>query len=242
MESIILAAGRGQRMEGFAKPFFKPLLEVNGLPLITYAAEYASAAGATRATVVASESNADDIKKSLKMYASWVDVVIQSEPRGPGDATLIGLGNTDCKSVMLLMSDNLMNADAVSQMAITAMINDADAIGVARVPLERADRFTRVREWEDGTCTYVEGVPVSAEDETTVGNAIVWCGPLIFERATAIDVLNNVQASVNVNSGEFKIGPYLNKIMRLNTLVADVGAMDVGIPAAYIEQIKKNND
>jgi hypothetical protein len=51
-----------------------------------------------------------------------------------------------------------------------------------------------------------------------------------------------VQASVNVNSGEFKIGPYLNKIMRLNTLVADVGAMDVGIPAAYIEQIKKNND
>jgi NDP-sugar pyrophosphorylase family protein len=229
-------------MEGFAKPFFKPLLEINGIPLITYAAEYASSAGATRVTVVASESNADDIKKSLKMYASWVDVVIQNEPRGPGNATLIGLGNTDCKSIMLLMSDNLMNADAVSQMATAAMINDADAVGIARVPLERADRFTRVREWEDGTYTYVEGVPVSAEDESTNGAAVVWCGPLIFERATAIDVLNNAQASVNTDTSEFKIGPYLNKIMRLNTLLADVGAMDVGIPAAYIEQIKKNND
>jgi choline kinase len=242
MESVILAAGKGQRMEGFAKPFFKPLLEINGIPLITYAAEYASSAGATRVTVVASESNADDIKKSLKMYASWVDVVIQNEPRGPGNATLIGLGNTDCKSIMLLMSDNLMNADAVSQMATAAMINDADAVGIARVPLERADRFTRVREWEDGTYTYVEGVPVSAEDESTNGAAVVWCGPLIFERATAIDVLNNAQASVNTDTSEFKIGPYLNKIMRLNTLLADVGAMDVGIPAAYIEQIEKNND
>ena len=52
MEAVILAAGRGQRMEGLARPFYKPLLEVNGMSLVAYAVEYASASGAQRVTVV----------------------------------------------------------------------------------------------------------------------------------------------------------------------------------------------
>jgi bifunctional N-acetylglucosamine-1-phosphate-uridyltransferase/glucosamine-1-phosphate-acetyltransferase GlmU-like protein len=242
MESVILAAGRGQRMEGIAKPFFKPLLEINGIPLITYAAEYASSAGATRVTVVASDANADDIKKALKMYASWVDVVIQSEPRGPGNATLIGLNNTDCASVMLLMSDNIMNTATVSQMATAAMINDTDAVGTAQVRLARADRFTRVRISADGHHSYVEGIPLSIEDESSKDTATVWCGPLIFNRGTAVTVLTSAQDAANGEAGEFKIGPYLNKIMRPGALLMDVNAMDVGIPAAYTEQLKRKND
>jgi GTP:adenosylcobinamide-phosphate guanylyltransferase len=38
-------------MEGLAKPFYKPLLEINGMPLVAYAVEYASASGVERVRV-----------------------------------------------------------------------------------------------------------------------------------------------------------------------------------------------
>jgi choline kinase len=242
MEAVVLAAGKGQRMEGFAKLFFKPLLEINGMPLIAYAVEYASAAGATKVTVVAAKSNIEDIEQALKMYASWVTTIVQHEPTGPGDAALIGLENTVDKSVMLLMSDNIMNSNAVSMMATRAVIEDIDAVGVLHVPISKAGRFTRIRRGTNGALKYVESVEVSHLDETGPGVATVWCGPLIFKRDTAINVLRREKINAVKDAKEFKIGPYLNEIMRKGALLVDVGAMDVGIPAEYTQQIEKSND
>lgn len=242
MESVILAAGRGQRMEGVAKPFFKPLLEINGMPLIAYAAEYASAAGASHVTVVASPNNVDDIKNALAMYASWVTVVVQPAPAGPGDAALIGLANTSDSSVMLLMSDNIMNSHAVSQMATKAMIDNVDAVGVLHIPIEKASRFTRIRTAESGFYQFVEGLDIEPADESSPGKSTVWCGPLIFDRERAVEVLQQEKTDHGSDLLELKIGPYLNKIIRKDALLADVGAMDVGIPSEYTEQLKRKND
>lgn len=242
MESVILAAGRGQRMEGVAKPFFKPLLEINGMPLVAYAAEYASAAGASRVTVVASSNNADDIERALKNYASWITVVVQPNPTGPGDATLIGLENCTEESVILLMSDNIMNSNAVSQMATKAMVERIDAVGVLHVPVEKAGRFTRIRTDKQGTHTFVEGIEIEDSDESLPGISTVWCGPLIFDRKIAIETLKTAKQTQAANLSEFKIGPHLNNIIRKDALLIDVSAMDVGIPSAYTEQLKRKND
>lgn len=241
MEAVILAAGRGQRMEGLAKPFYKPLLEINGMPLVAYAVEYASASGVERVTVVASSANYNDISEALSSYSKWVRLVVQEEPAGPGHATMIGLSDAVHDQTMLLMSDNVMDQDIVVDMAFNSRVNQTDAIGVRTVTLEQASRFTRIQHAHSDNENYkfVEGTAVGIDDIWIDGNVKVWCGPVVFQTSRAFDVLSNEWAN-RKESSEMKIGPYLNTIMRWPTHLYDVKAFDVGIPSAYIAS--KNGD
>ena len=254
MDAIILAAGRGQRMAGYSMPFFKPLLEVNGITLLAYAAEYASAAGAEKAVVVVSPHNIDRVKKVLAQYSSWIEIVIQEEPCGPGHATLLGLKHVSstAKRSMLLMSDNIMDLDKVVNMAVDSEIHGADAIGVRSVPLSQAVRFTRVRKVYGGgsvntpAYAFVEGVPLEESDIDQSQSARVmskvWCGPVIFDTKKAVSVLSAEWEGRDEASSELKIGPHLDRILTWPVHLHDVNAMDVGVPADFemaIEEAKK---
>lgn len=242
MESVILAAGRGQRMEGVAKPFYKPLLEINGIPLLVYAAEYASAAGALRVTVVVSPHNIGDVEKVLKPYIPWVRIVVQEDPLGPGHAALVGLDQVTEDKTMLLMSDNIMDSAAVVSMATRCAIENKDAVGIRVVNPDQARRFTRVRCQDDGVLTYVEGGEIGEKDFWPgLGGSEkvkVWCGPLVFNSAKCRDVLRAEFALLDAQNSELKIGPYLNKIIGEDPILVDVQSMDVGIPSVYSELTK----
>lgn len=242
MESVILAAGRGQRMEGVARPFYKPLLEINGIPLLVYAVEYASAAGALRVTVVVSPHNIDDVEKVLEPYIPWVRIIVQEEPLGPGHAALIGLDQVTEAKTMLLMSDNIMDSASVVLMATKCAVENKDAVGIRIVNPVQARRFTRVRCQDGGAFTYVEGTEIDEKDFwpglDQRENVKVWCGPLIFDSAKCREVLRNEFALLETPEGELKIGPYLNKIIGEDAVLMDVQSMDVGIPSAYSELAK----
>jgi len=241
LEAVILAAGRGQRMEGLAKPFYKPLLEINGMPLVAYAIEYASAAGAELVTVVTSTSNHDDIAEAVSSYSRWARLVVQEEPAGPGHATLVALLEAEFEQTMLLMSDNIMNQNEVVEMAMHSRITGTDAVGVRTVTPEQASRFTRIQDKKSDKSkyTFVEGTPIGEEDTWHDGSGVkVWCGPLIFDTGTAIRVLADAWIGRDHdNVSEMKIGPHLNKIMLKDPQLFDVAAFDVGIPSAYIAQM-----
>lgn len=238
MEAVILAAGKGQRMKGISKPFFKPLLEINGIPLIAYAVDYALEAGATHVVVVVSPKNEKAMLKVLARYSTRVSVAIQHKPLGPGDAALIGLRRVGGDTAMLLMSDNLMNTDKVKQLAAACSEHETSGIGVRVVSLEQASRFTRVRNLGQGEYSYVEGVELSNEDIWPGTDKVyVWCGPLIFKTTAALLTLQSASASQGDKDVELKIGPYLAKILGSYVTIADVDAMDVGIPSAYLEKV-----
>ena len=231
MEAVILAAGRGQRMVGVAKPFYKPLLEVNGLSLLAHSAEYAAAAGIERAVVVASPHNVDDIEHALDACSIKTTIMIQHDPSGPGHAALVGLSAIHSERCMLLLSDNIMDKTAVVSMVNKCKQEDANAVAICDVDRAQASRFTRIRNNVNGLYSYEETTPITDEDLWEPnGNIVkVWCGPLIFDTRRAIGALSTVENT----AGELKIGPHLTKIMRSPTLLVDVNAMDVGIPLAY---------
>lgn len=238
LEAVVLAAGRGQRMKGISKPFFKPLLEINGIPLIAYAVDYALTAGATRVVVVVSPKNKDAMAETLARYGDLVSVAVQPKPLGPGHATLIGLYSVTDDTTMLLMSDNLMDADKVKEMTVECTTSGSSGIGIRVVSLEQASRFTRVRSNDSDAYAYVEGTQVTHEDIWPgTDKAHVWCGPLIFQTASARSALENALNSGSGKNEELKIGPYLSQILGPQVVVADVNAMDVGIPSAYLEKI-----
>lgn len=250
VDAVILAAGRGQRMLGYTAPFFKPMLEVNGITLLAYAVEYAAAAGAERTVVVASPHNKEQVANVVKPYASWVQVVTQEEPRGPGHAVLTGVSAIDdSRKVMLLMSDNIMKQEKVVELAITAQTLNADAVGVRTVLAEQASRFTRIRaKWADGVARqhayeFAEGVALVDRDYTAGDNgrlsSLVWCGPVIADTKRVSTVLQREWSRAAGASEELKIGPYLTEILRYPTYLLDVDAMDVGVPAAFEAAIEE---
>jgi bifunctional N-acetylglucosamine-1-phosphate-uridyltransferase/glucosamine-1-phosphate-acetyltransferase GlmU-like protein len=225
-------------MEGLSKPFFKPLLEINGIPLVRYAVEYASIAGATKVTVVVSPHNGEAIAQALAQYADWISVAVQEEPLGPGHAALVGLRQVTDDKTMLLMSDNIMSIDSVQKMAFDCEMRNSDGVGVRMVSLDQASRFTRIRKLSKDSYTFVEGIEVSAEDIwPSRDKVVVWCGPVIFESDTATSVLRKAYKARKSDNAELKIGPYLSKIVRYPAVLTDVEAMDVGIPSAYLEKL-----
>lgn len=223
-------------MAGVAKPFYKPLLEINGMSLLAHSANYAKAAGAERVHIVASPHNVDDIEAALAANDADISISIQHEPLGPGHAALVGLSSVRSEKCLLLLSDNIMDESAVVGMVNQCKSQNVDAVAVCDVSREQASRFTRVRRaGESDAYVYEETTPVTDDDLWTDGvdTVRVWCGPLVFNTIRAIGVLGHAENT----GGELKIGPHLTKIMRSPTLLVDVKAMDVGIPSEY-ESIK----
>lgn len=231
MEAVILAAGRGQRMTGIAKPFYKPLLEINGLSLLAHSVQYAIAAGIEKVCVVASPQNVHDIEAAIVDAGLEVSIAIQHEPLGPGHAALVGLSAVRSQRCALFLSDNIMDEQLVVDMIHECRLNDLDAVATCDVHRAQASRFTRVRKLQDNTYSYEETTPVTDDDLWSKDEDIVkvWCGPLVFGTMRAIGVLGRAENTGN----ELKIGPHLTAIMRSPTLLADVKAMDVGIPSEY---------
>ena len=228
-------------MAGVAKPFFKPLLELNGIPLLTYAVEYASASGATACHVVVSPHNKDEVSSVLSAYSQWVRIVVQDEPLGPGHATLLALKCIQSDTVMLLMSDNIMDQDTVVKMALNSAMTGDNAIGVRTVSMQQAHRFTRIRSNGNESYDYIEGPSVSLDDAWEGSTMVkVWCGPVIFNTSRALQVFSQAwesteSASTELKQSELKIGPHLTQILSTRTMLVDVKAIDVGIPSAYTE-------
>lgn len=218
MDCVILAAGRGQRLDGIAAPFHKPLLVVNGKPLIVSAVDLALAHCETVAVVVAPE-NAAPINHVLGRRN--IEMVVQRFPDGPGHALLRGLRTTQSKYVTVLMADNVLSHEdlrnAVSEPEISA-------IGVRHMSLTEASRFTYLSQ-SDGWCE--DGSP-QMEDADSQGTVPCWCGPLTVNRVRAFEVL--ARASF---VQELKIGPHLNKIFADDSpYLFTSQSMDIGVPEA----------
>ena len=214
MDAVILAAGRGQRLDGIAAPFHKPLLVMNGKSLIVAAVDTAaSLCGGV--TVVVAPENASPISHVLGRRP--VHMVVQRFPDGPGDALLEGLRGGDSKYVLVLMGDNLIPFDDAARI----VSQQGAAIGVRELPLEMAKRFTyyhkKAKRW------FEDGQP----DES--GLITTWCGPLKVDRQRARVILNAAR-----NTTELKIGPHLDAILGSSYDFVDTETVDVGVPESLV--------
>lgn len=220
MDAVILAAGRGERVKDLVPAFHKPLLPIDGVPLVCRAVDLALAVGVHQPIVVVAPSNAESIAGALEDRRATL--IIQREPLGPGDALLIGLQvrpEVAADRVLVLLSDNVMTkADIDAVMAFDT------AIGVKKIERYDAGRFTRFEnnEWR-------EKVPI----DTVNGPPFdCWVGPFVCWRTNTTKKLQHERRKFP--SGELLIGPFLRDFMKLgsHTLV-NVSSFDVGTIESY---------
>lgn len=229
METVILAAGRGTGMKGALPPYYKPLLVVNGQPIVVGAAKRAWTAGSQHVVIVAAPENALPISQVMDhagIPMSRYSVVIQHRPGGVGDALLIGLRSVRSDEVLVLLGDNVTNYADISRL----MHKPGNVIGIQSMPLnDSLFRYTRHR--TNGQ--WVEKVPVSELDDVALGEALVWNGPVKVSVAEITMALETWRTVAGQDGEELRLGPCFNNLTDVTT--CDVGTLDINTPEAIPE-------
>jgi hypothetical protein len=224
VSAVILAAGRNARLGEAVPPYYKPLMTVDGKPLITRAIDQVLQY-ADDITVVASPMNVQALVHVIN--GRPVHISIQPEPRGPGDALRIGLRTVDHDRTFVLMGDNTFRARDLHKMTVS---QKQSVVGIGLEEQEQATRFTRIGV---GVAIggeepiFEEGPQISRQFiDPATGMVTVWKGPLILSTTTARDAFC---AAPGFPDEEFKIGPLLNKFSYDMELV-EVQTEDIGVP------------
>lgn len=225
MDAIILAGGRGTRVMELAPEYHKPLLPVDGVPMVTLAVDLAVRAGVTCPVVVAAPANAEAICQALEGRPAVV--VVQRRPLGAGHALLLGLQTSprpfvDCDRVLVLLSDNVSSDEDVAKVAA-----EPTAVGVKYINREHAFRFARLD--DDGR--WVEKEPILNMDGPPIP---CWVGPFIGWRNRMTRVLAEAVDQRKPDE-EVYVGPHLGRFMYIETKcpLVPVESLDLGVADEY---------
>ena len=118
MDAIILAAGKGTRLLPYTQTTPKPLLDVQGRPILDW---IIGALPPVERLVVVVNYLAEQIEQYLAGQThvrNWT-TVRQAEPRGTGDALMSCRGAVASDRVMVLNGDDLMGRADLSKLAAT---------------------------------------------------------------------------------------------------------------------------
>jgi bifunctional UDP-N-acetylglucosamine pyrophosphorylase/glucosamine-1-phosphate N-acetyltransferase len=162
---VILAAGEGTRMRSAVPKVLHPLC---GRPLIAWPVQAARDAGAKRVIVV------DNPKRRLEEHLpDGVEVAIQQEPRGTGDAVAAAAALLDPTATVVVINGDvaLLTADAIKAL-IDAHDADGAAATMATMELDEPGAYGRVIRDEDGSVLRVAEAKAGAGDATAEELAI----------------------------------------------------------------------
>jgi bifunctional UDP-N-acetylglucosamine pyrophosphorylase/glucosamine-1-phosphate N-acetyltransferase len=209
---VILAAGEGTRMRSSVPKVLHPLC---GRPLIAWPLEAARAAGAGRVIVV------DNPKRRLEAHLpDGVEVAIQEEPRGTGDAVaaaapLLRPGGT----VVVINGDvALLTAEAIRAL-VEAHENSGAAATMATMELDEPGVYGRVIRDRDGSVLRVAEAKKAGDatpDELEIRE--VNAGVYAFDAEALITALNQLDS--NNAQGELYLPDVLPAMRQAGRTVA----------------------
>jgi bifunctional UDP-N-acetylglucosamine pyrophosphorylase/glucosamine-1-phosphate N-acetyltransferase len=158
VDAIILAAGKGTRLRPFTSDTPKPLLTVQGRPILDW---IIGALPPVDRLVVVVNYLAEQIEAYLAKQThirNWT-TVRQEVPRGTGDALMACRGKVSSDQVMVLNGDDLIGRADLAKLASVSM-------GILVHPVDTPESFGIVFPNPDGTLQKIvekpNGIPAPA--------------------------------------------------------------------------------
>jgi choline kinase len=222
MDAVILAAGKNERLKGLVAPYHKPLLVVEGKPLVLRVMESCKRF-VDRIILVVAPENAHAM---ASLVGSWgmshrLHIVVQPVPLGPGEALYRGLCVSDSIETLVVCGDNIVpaadmekfNYPQCSRIGVGVKITESD---------EEAQRFSRL---DVNTWQFIEDRPGG---KTADGRYLCWLGPIRVPTRPTQNVLEQA-IKMQVKRREIKIAENLNRL-NWEVVPIEVSCVDVGIP------------
>jgi NDP-sugar pyrophosphorylase family protein len=151
MDAIILAAGKGTRLRPYTETTPKPLLAVQGRPILDW---IIGALPPVERLVVVVNYLAEQIEAYLATQThvrNWA-TVRQTEPRGTGDALMSCKGKVTGEKVMVLNGDDLIGRADLAKLAAVPM-------GILARSVEQPDAYGIIFRNDDGTLARIQEKP-----------------------------------------------------------------------------------
>jgi bifunctional UDP-N-acetylglucosamine pyrophosphorylase / glucosamine-1-phosphate N-acetyltransferase len=238
---VILAAGEGTRMRSAVPKVLHPLC---GRPLIAWPVQAARDSGAARVIVV------DNPKRLLEEnLPDGVEVAVQEEPRGTGDAVAAAASLLDPTATVVVINGDLALLTAA---AITGLVAAHEAAGaaatMATMELDEPGAYGRVIRDGDGSVLRVAEAKVGAGDATAEELAIreVNAGVYAFDGGELVAALNALES--NNAQGELYLPDVLPAMREAGRKVAAhriedpdlTHGVDDRVDLAYAQQVAQH--
>lgn len=222
VDAIILAGGRGTRLQSVVSDLPKPLAPVNGRPFLDYQLELLARSGRVRRVVLATGHLSHKIEAHYAAHPPPlpVMVVVETELLGTGGGLANALPATESRQILAL------NGDSLFRWTLPPLMSALDGVGeggaaLALVQVDDLSRYGGVDLQNDRVTAFREKQP---EKKPGLINA----GVYLFDRAT-LSALPKGQ----VISLERDLFPRLASEGRLAAAVYQSDFIDIGLPETY---------
>lgn len=109
MKGIILAGGKGTRLLPLTEDTPKPLIHVNDLPMILYPLSTLLSMGITDILIITPTNKQEQFHNTISHYIPSkvnINYLSEGDPKGIGNAFILGAGFIEDDSVALILCDN----------------------------------------------------------------------------------------------------------------------------------------
>lgn len=226
---MVLAAGANTRLSGLVPAYMKPLITVNGLPLILHAHNHAIHEWhVTDIVYVVSPDNVRLITQVIPKTSQGVEhtsFLVQPEADGVVDAIRQAMPLVVQPWTLILCADNTFDTRGKTMPWPTETHTDTNSpafFGSQRLSSEAAKRFTRYTHSNSGL-QFIEAVSEKAGEG-------VWIGPMFLHTSDILSVIKDLKY-------HFKDHEVVSVVAFLNAVIARTGALplnmrcsDLGIP------------
>lgn len=151
MDAIILAAGKGTRLRPHTETTPKPLLPVQGRPILDWIVGALPPVGRLVVVVNYLAGQIEDYLATQTRVRNWA-TVRQAEPRGTGDALMSCKGAVTGEKVMVLNGDDLIGRADLARLAQVPM-------GILARPVDNPDAYGIIFRNPDGTLERIQEKP-----------------------------------------------------------------------------------
>ena len=232
-DGLILAAGKNTRLSGVVPSYYKPLVIVNGRPLIVNITRDLLQRCKNVVIVVSPENAtpiADVLVANRLMEDTRVSLIVQPIAAGPGDAVDRGLRCVESPRVLIALGDNITPTSDFDAVLSTRLEIGPKCLVLSTTNVDdakQAQRFTRVT--ADGH--FVEGMPGG---QNKAGTYTCWIGPVSADTDALRTALRDLRLRTSDTTKELKISPAFELVEKSSVITVPGNSVDIGTSDALL--------